>query len=429
MASHSPSESKGQEAAADGRYLEGWTQLAGQMDQGSGWSGHERNCALLNLGERRFVDVSFVAGLDFEQDGRAVAPLDWDGDGDLDLWLKSRNGQQLRLLENQLGGGGNFLALRLRGTDCNRDAVGARVEVRTDKHRYLREVRAGEGYLAQSSLELLVGLGAGETLAEVSVHWPGGSREAFDGVELGRRHRLVQGAGLASVLPLRKLEKKEPRELPTLPASKRVVLRTPLPMPTAYQRAYFGAAKPGVRLINLWATWCAPCVEELGNFAERHQELLDAGVQVLPFCLDGEAEPEGAVAVLQGRIANRFKSEARFDSRNMSAKDRSLFKVLFEHLIASPGEMPVPTSFLVDSFGQIVVLYLGPVDVDSLLLDVESFGRPDQAAATRASFPGRWFFGMPRDWAGLSRAFEREGLSICAKFYEALAKRALRTPR
>ena len=95
------------------------------MREGRSWSGHERNNCFANLGQGSFADVSFVSGLDFADDGRAVAVVDWDGDGDLDLWLRNRTGPQLRLLRNDHPGTGHFLALRLEGTDSNRDAIGA----------------------------------------------------------------------------------------------------------------------------------------------------------------------------------------------------------------------------------------------------------------------------------------------------------------
>ncbi|NCF91640.1 MAG: hypothetical protein GWQ05_11890, partial [Verrucomicrobiaceae bacterium] len=64
-------------------------ELDALIDQGVGLSGHERNCAFLNVsganGERRFATASAAFGLDFEDDARAPALVDWDRDGDLDL--------------------------------------------------------------------------------------------------------------------------------------------------------------------------------------------------------------------------------------------------------------------------------------------------------------------------------------------------------
>ena len=99
---------------------------------GKSFSGQERNCCFLNLnggGQTRFADISTISGFDFPDDSRAVCLTDWDHDGDVDLWVANRNAPQLRLLRNDAGPRGAFIALVLEGTRCNRDAIGARVEV------------------------------------------------------------------------------------------------------------------------------------------------------------------------------------------------------------------------------------------------------------------------------------------------------------
>ena len=107
MASQSPTTERGATGASDEKqdYLTGWAALTRLMNEGLSWSGNERNVCYLNLGDGRFVDASFVSGLDFADDGRAAATVDWDGDGDLDLWLKNRTGPQLRFMWNDLPSG------------------------------------------------------------------------------------------------------------------------------------------------------------------------------------------------------------------------------------------------------------------------------------------------------------------------------------
>ncbi len=99
-------------------YEAGWDATMRLVRQGRSWSGYERNCAFLNTRGTPFADVSAVSGLDFADDGRAVAVVDWDLDGDLDLWLRNRTAPRLRLMLNQSapGGAGGFVAFKLRGT-------------------------------------------------------------------------------------------------------------------------------------------------------------------------------------------------------------------------------------------------------------------------------------------------------------------------
>ena len=61
------------------------------IDSGKAFSGNERNCVFLNTRDGRFADISAGSGLDFPDDGRAIAVTDWDQDGDLDLWISNRN--------------------------------------------------------------------------------------------------------------------------------------------------------------------------------------------------------------------------------------------------------------------------------------------------------------------------------------------------
>ena len=71
-------------------------EMSVMLDHGMSISGHERHPVFLNTGadERageRFACISAVSGLDFPDDGRGVSVVDWDHDGDQDLWISNRN--------------------------------------------------------------------------------------------------------------------------------------------------------------------------------------------------------------------------------------------------------------------------------------------------------------------------------------------------
>ena len=106
--------------------------------------------------------------------------LDIDGDGDPDLVvMAARQAPQLRMFRNDFESRGASLAVRLAGTASNRDAIGARVTVETDRMRRTKIVQAGSGFLSQHSKELLFGLGASQRIAKLTVEWPsGGSRSS-----------------------------------------------------------------------------------------------------------------------------------------------------------------------------------------------------------------------------------------------------------
>ena len=97
------------------------------------------------------------------------------------------------------GGTGRSLSLKLEGVTCNRDAIGAVVEVTVSGALPLvRSVRAGDLFLSQSSKWLHFGLGETGTVEKVTVRWPGGSAvEVVEGVSAEGRYRIKQGSEAA----------------------------------------------------------------------------------------------------------------------------------------------------------------------------------------------------------------------------------------
>jgi thiol-disulfide isomerase/thioredoxin len=54
-----------------------------------------------------------------------------------------------------------------------------------------------------------------------------------------------------------------------------------------------------VVVVNLWATWCAPCVKEMPTLAQMQSRYAGKGVKVLPISLDkGEADIAKAKAFI-----------------------------------------------------------------------------------------------------------------------------------
>ncbi len=157
----------------------------------------QRNVFLRNDGQGGFDEIAGTLGLDLDQDGRSFAVLDLDRDGDPDLAvMAARQAPQLRVFRNDYETRSAALVVRLTGTTSNRDAVGARVTVETDRLRKTRIVQAGSGFLSQHSKELTIGLGASERVVALKVDWPSGGTQVLTDVPLNsrvfdhrRRHR------------------------------------------------------------------------------------------------------------------------------------------------------------------------------------------------------------------------------------------------
>ena len=385
------------------------------LSSGKSLSGRERNCAFLNLGPgKAFATVSAVSGFDFPDDARGVAPVDWDFDGDLDLWLVNRSGPQVRFLRNDNAGDHNWVQFRLRGngTTTNRDAIGARIEVvptRSEDSEFeirnsklIKTLRAGEGFLSQHSKWVHFGLGAAAAIDRVTVRWPGGDSEVFAGVQPNTHYRLVQGVGTAQ-------EWKPPQDrvrlaastpdLPDKSAAAAVFLTNRLPLPDVTWQTFDGETvalntePTGLKadqpvLINLWASWCTPCVAELNDFSEHHQKLQDAGLRVVALSVDGLGDyrgtPEKAVA-----MANRLRLP--FDTGMADPRMVQRLDGLFDRLFQIHKSLPVPTSVLLAGDGRVAAIYKGRVSIERLLDDIQHLDTdPPQRRERMTPFAGRW---------------------------------------
>ena len=133
------------------------------------------------------------AGTDLFQPmvGRGGAYADFDGDGDLDVVLTQVGGPP-RLLRNDQQTGHHWIRLKLVGTRSNRDAIGARVELRAGGLVLPREVMPTRGYLSQSETTLTFGLGSQTHVDGAEIIWPGGGRQKIDHLIVDRLNTITE---------------------------------------------------------------------------------------------------------------------------------------------------------------------------------------------------------------------------------------------
>ena len=135
--------------------------------------------------------MAYSMGLDHADDGRAVAPLDFDGDGDLDLAVLNLRG--LRLLENTAPPR-SFVRLRLVAAQPPVSALGAVVEVETSDGVVQRDyVKATTGFATQVQPELHFGLRDAARIDRVTVFWPDGSEQTLRGLPVGQLLTIREG--------------------------------------------------------------------------------------------------------------------------------------------------------------------------------------------------------------------------------------------
>ena len=158
-------------------------------------NGYERKVLFRNNGDGTFTDVAFVNGVARVEDGRGLSVFDYDRDGHVDILIRNYR-QPANLLRNQ-GGSGHWLELKLVGVRSNRDAVGARVRVRTASGVQSRAVTAGSAYLSNSSLVQHFGLGAAVRADVVEIDWPSGGHTRLQDVEADNLYDIVEGVETA----------------------------------------------------------------------------------------------------------------------------------------------------------------------------------------------------------------------------------------
>lgn len=110
-----------------------------------------------------------------------ATPVDYDDDGDLDLFIPG-DGFPARLLRNDNpAGAGHFLKIDLQGTLSNPDGIGAIVSLRIGTTTLMRPRLSGEGFLSDADARLHFGLGTATEVAEVEVRWPSGTVQYIAG--------------------------------------------------------------------------------------------------------------------------------------------------------------------------------------------------------------------------------------------------------
>jgi tetratricopeptide (TPR) repeat protein/peroxiredoxin len=398
-------------------YEEGWNALNELIRSDGTWSGFERNVFYANNRDGTFSDVSGAVGLDFLEDGRAFALADFDHDGRLEVFLKNRNGPQLRLLKNVMKDLAPSIAFRLRGVKSNRDAIGAAVTVETESGRQTRMLQAGSGFLSQHSKEVFFGLGEAKGSVRASIRWPSGlvqelhdlplnhriwveeglepSRmEAFktgsqglkptSPVALGGTHRLRSGQASEAVA----FHKTTPPEGEPLPTAVETWLLAPVSAPdfslsdlTGETRT-LAALRGKAVLLNFWATGSASCREELRIFNQVHKRWAAKGLQLLAVNIDDSTNAESVRALAR-------EVHLSFPILHGSDDVAGIYNILYRYLYDRHRDLSLPTSFLINDKGHIVKVYQGPVNAEHVEQD---FRHIPQTAAERLAkalpFPG-----------------------------------------
>ncbi len=147
---------------------------------------------------KKLTNVSAQAGPAFQglYPARGLAVGDYDNDGLLDV-LIGNNGAAPLLLKNQSANGNHWLGLRLQGTGCNRDAIGATMTWSAGGVTRSRLKTHGGSYLSSHDMREVLGLGTATKVDWVEIRWPqpSGRVERLTDLPIDRYVTVVEGKG------------------------------------------------------------------------------------------------------------------------------------------------------------------------------------------------------------------------------------------
>jgi hypothetical protein len=133
----------------------------------------EEDVLLRNDGSGVFTDVSKDSGDYFhtKKVGRGSTFADYDNDGDLDLLVINLN-DTAKLLRNDGGNRNHWIKLDLKLPNPERDAIGARVTVKVGSLIQIEDLIPVRGYLSQVDARLHFGFGSATLVDSIEIRWP-----------------------------------------------------------------------------------------------------------------------------------------------------------------------------------------------------------------------------------------------------------------
>ena len=122
-------------------------------------------------------------------------------------------------------------------------------------------------------------------------------------------------------------------------------------------------ARGDVILVNLWATWCAPCLREIPELLRLRENYLDKGFRLIAVSMDDPQDLESHVIPF---LEQRFPDWDTFQSAE-AEMDR------FVSVIDPAWNEVLPTSYLIDRTGSVTKILFGGKsyeDFEAALLDI-----------------------------------------------------------
>jgi len=153
----------------------------------------QANQLFRNLRDGRFALVSgHETGFTELRSSRGAAFGDLGGKGQIEVVVNNIDEEPFLYRQSRQNSGA-WVRLKLVGTKCNRDAIGARITITAGGLTQIDEVRSADSYVSSSDVRVHFGLGNALVIEQLQVRWPDGTVEKRTGLAIGKEHVIRQG--------------------------------------------------------------------------------------------------------------------------------------------------------------------------------------------------------------------------------------------
>src|SRR5438477_8229085 len=102
-------------------------------------------------------------------------------------------------------------------------------------------------------------------------------------------------------------------------------------------------------VLNFWATWCPPCIEEMPSLVQMQKKLQDKGVAVLAVSVDDDANDY-----------HKFLKDHAIDLLTVRESGQRTDKGVIAPVSSRYGTIKVPETYIIDRNGLIRRKFIGP---------------------------------------------------------------------
>ena len=249
--------------------------------------------------------------------------------------------------------------------------------------------------MSQHTKELFFGLGKNQDPVHVTVRWPSGLTQAFDVLPVNHRIEIEEGARDFLAKPFATsaaLVGPFGRHQGWRDSS--VVVGTWLIEPVKAVDFSLPDDDGNLRdlrslleenkylLLNFWVTSTPACSDQLRRFHRSHSALASAGLRVAAINVDDPSDPRAVRSFL---AAEDLEFPILFATQEMAG----IYNIVYRYLFDRHRDLSFPTSFLIDAAGNIVKIYQGILEPETLFLDLASAPTtPTDRARKALPFPG-----------------------------------------